>query len=202
MLHPEDNLPPTPTTPLATMTEHASTADVNTDVQTDVITEPVAASASTDVIGSRIGPIESVLIRGRGQSRAPEHSVQAVGLTLTRTAPSPWPMGHEEGGSPARHGSAERITQQLNAATASAAEDLSDNPRLPGNRTRSPSRAPDPVPPTEIVSIEHFRLLSTHITALGAAQVENVKGNLGCRTESGKCKTDWMRSALRLLSAQ
>ena len=87
-MHVDDILPPTPTTPLVTMTEDTSAADVQ--IGTD------------DVVGARIGPIESVLIRGRGQSRDHEHSVQAVGLTLTRSAPTPWPIDQEEGDSSAR----------------------------------------------------------------------------------------------------
>ena len=104
VLQPEDILPPTPTTPLATVTEDASAADVTTDVQTEGVTDvPIAANDNAVVNGNRIGPIESVLIRGRGNSRAAEHSVQAVGLTLTQaTLMSPWPIGHEEGDSSAR----------------------------------------------------------------------------------------------------
>ena len=94
-MQPEDILPPTPTTPVAAQTEDASAADVVTDVLADVVTDMV-------VNRNRIGPIECVLIRGRGTSRDAEHSVQAVGLTLTQaTPPSPWPTGHEEGDTPA-----------------------------------------------------------------------------------------------------
>ena len=157
-LHADEPLPPTPVTPNETQTGQA---DVSTDV----------AEGVTDASNVRlIGPIESVFLRGRGNNLNADTSTQAIGLVLTQT--SPWPMTHEEGDPDSRHGSAERVTQQLNAAIGSAAEDL--HPRRPGNRTRSPSRAPDPVPPTEIVSIEHFRLLNARITALEKAQVENV----------------------------
>ena len=135
-LHAEETMPPTPVTPNETQTGQA---DVGTDV----------ADVNTDASNAiMIGPIESILIRGRGNHLNADTSTQAIGLVLTQT--TPWPLAQEEGDPDSRHGSAERVTQQLNAATASAAEDLYVNPRRPGNRTRSPSRAPDPVPPTRL----------------------------------------------------
>ena len=96
VLQPEDILPPTPTTPLATATEDASAADVITDVQTEVVTDmPIAANANTVMNGNRIGPIESVMIRGRGNLLNAETDTQAIGLVLTQ--PTPWPMANAEG---------------------------------------------------------------------------------------------------------
>ena len=94
VLQPEDILPPTPTTPLATVTEDASAADVNTDVQTEGVTDvPIAANDNAGVHGNRIGPIQSVMIRGRGNLLNAETDTQAIGLVLT----TPWPMAQEEG---------------------------------------------------------------------------------------------------------
>ena len=64
----EEILPPTPTTPVDTQTEHA---EVGTD-EVDVITENDNATAE--------GPIEEVFIRRKGQSRNPDTKNQAVGL--------------------------------------------------------------------------------------------------------------------------
>ena len=113
MLQPEDVLPPTQ----PTQQDFATATDVITDVITETpapLVEPTERIDNTAVAGHRIGPIESVMIRGRGSSRQAESSMRAVALTLLQTpTPSPWPMGHEEEGSPARHGSAERIPQQI-----------------------------------------------------------------------------------------
>ena len=103
VLQPEETLPPTQ--PL--QQDFASATDVFTDFVTDEpMVEPTARIDNTAVAGHRIGPIDSVMIRGRGASRnveQSESSMRAVALTLLQTpTPSPWPMGHEEEGSPAR----------------------------------------------------------------------------------------------------
>ena len=123
---------------------------------------PVQGSESTDVsnvdvgqvddIGNGItrlayGPIESVLVRGRGNNQQGQFSTQSIGRTLTSTAP-PWPNANGPADLPARHGSAERETQQTNAANQSTAEDEMRPLRRSDNRTRSQARQPTYAPTT------------------------------------------------------
>ena len=136
---------PVPATPLVTQQEEEVVLHDGPDIHSEQLGMNVVSNADVGQERPFIGPIESVLIRGRGTNRAV--NAQSVGLTLTQMAP-PWPNVNAPADLPARHGSAERETQQSNVANQSTAEDEKRPLRRSGNRTRSPARQPTYAPTT------------------------------------------------------
>ena len=91
---------PVPATPLSTQT-----GDVKLVLHDgpEIRNDTVGMNVSNADVGEKqpfIGPIESVLIRGRGTNRAV--NAQSIGLTLTQMAP-PWPNVNAPADLPARH---------------------------------------------------------------------------------------------------
>ena len=129
----------------------------------------VISNADVGEERSFIGPIESVLIRGRGTNQA--INAQSVGLTLTHMAP-PWPNVNVSADLSARHGSAEQVTQQSTVADRSTAEDDLRPLRRPGNRTRSPVVQPTYAPTT---FSEKLQILEDRLMALESSHAEGLR---------------------------
>ena len=91
---------PVPSTPLGSQVQD----DGLVLVDGPLLIHDTSIISNADVGEERsfIGPIESVLIRGRGTNQA--ISAQSVGLTLTQMAP-PWPNMNVSADPSARHGS-------------------------------------------------------------------------------------------------
>ena len=110
-----------------------------------------------------------MLIRKGGTNRA--INAQSVGLTLTQMAP-PWPNVDATADLPARHGSAEQVTQRSTVADRSTAEDEMRPLRRPGNRTRSPVVQSTYAPTT---FSEKLQILEDRLMALESSHAEGLR---------------------------
>ena len=115
-----------------------------------------------------IGPIQSPFIRGRASDTSV--NVQSIGLVLTEVAP-PWPNASASADLPARHGSAEQVTQRSTVADRSTAEDEMRPLRRPGNRTRSPVVQSTYAPTT---FSERLQILEDRLMALESSHAEGI----------------------------
>ena len=176
---------------LAALHEPVSTSPI--DTQADVIDDEALTlvdgpvQTSETLIDSVVAVSEVVSSgnqRGRGLTLAEGETSSTMGLVLTEIAP-PYPNATPQADLPARHGIAERVSQQFTVASASTAED----PRnlRPGNRTRSPSqqRIPvtTPVATESFNFLEQLRFINARVTALETAQVENVQDQKTLKSE-------------------
>ena len=156
---------PVPTTP---MTSHVE--DINVVLVDGPVIDIDGRVSNADVGEERrlpIGPIESPFIRGRGSAPV---DVQSIGLVLTEIAP-PWPNASASADLPARHGSAEQVTQRSTVADRSTAEDEMRPLRRPGNRTRSPVVQSTYAPTT---FSERLQILEDRLMALESSHAEGI----------------------------
>ena len=159
---------PAPTTPLSTQVEDIGLVLADGPLVCNDISM-VSNAGFGEERQLPIGPIESPFIRGRGSGTSV--NVQSIGLVLTEVAP-PWPNASASADLPARHGSAEQVTQRSTVADRSTAEDEMRPLRRPGNRTRSPVVQPTYAPTT---FSEKLQILEDRLMALESSHAEGIR---------------------------